>query len=116
MNLGMSPWIEFDEKTLEKVPESLGVFLLARGEGNIAYVGRADDNLRMTLCGFQGKVYTHFCFVRLPWTKEAFEMQCRLYHHEGGKRRLDNTEHPMGPSPKMNMCLINAIPLGLCDV
>jgi hypothetical protein len=81
----------------------------------VAYVGRADENLRKSLGEFSGKGYTHFCFVRVPWLKEAFEMQCRLYHHEGGRRRLDNTEHPQGPTPKMNMCLVTALPIGMCD-
>ena len=111
----MSPWAEFNQAAIDKVPECLAVFLLGRGEGNVAYVGRADENLRRSLAEFNGKGYTHFRFVKVPWLKEAFEMQCRLYHHEGGRRRLDNTDHPQGPTPKMNQCAVTALPIGMCD-
>ena len=111
----MSPWAEFNQVAIDKVPECLAVFLLGRGEGNVAFVGRADENLRKSLSEYIGKGYTHFRYVRVPWLKEGFEMQCRLYHHEGGRRRLDNTEHPQGPTTKMSLCEVSAQTIGMCD-
>lgn len=111
----MTPWKEFTAENIESVPESLGVFLLARGEGNISYVGRADQNLRTSMKSFLNAGYTHFQWVKVPWEKEAYEMQCRLYHHEGGRKKLDNKDHPISADPRHAMCSIACVPSGLCE-
>lgn len=111
----MTPWKEFTSENIDTVPESLGVFLLARGEGNISYVGRADQNLRESLRAFLNQGYSHFQWVKVPWLKEAFEMQCRLYHHEGGRKRLDNKEHPFTNDPHYSLCQIACVPVGMCE-
>lgn len=113
----MSPWIEFTDKNLEKVPSGvLGCFQLARGEPNIAFVGRADEDLRTQIAAHLGKGYTHFQWVQLPWVKETFEMHCRLYHHAGGRRRLDNTDHPYPPEGKSWLCPLSVQPATLCEL
>lgn len=98
------------------VPESLlGVFQLSRGEANIAFVGRADLDMRQSLLAMLDKGYTHFQWTQLPWTKETFEMNCRLYHHAGGRRRLDNSDHPYPPEGKFWSCTVSAVSPSICD-
>ena len=110
----MTPWNEFNETEIEKIPECMGVFQLARGPGKVAYVGRSDESLSKALRKFLSEGYTHFQWVRLPWPKEAFEMQCRLYHHEGGKQKLENTEHPQPSTLHNTQCVISCQPVAQC--
>lgn len=113
----MTPWTEFTEKNLKNIPENfLGVFQLSRGAGNIAYVGRADENLRACIQSFLNKGYTHFQWVQVPWTKEGYEMHCRLFHHAGGIKRLDNSEHPYPPMDKSWTCKMSVKPAAMCDL
>lgn len=112
----MTPWKEFTTENLVDVPESPGVFLLARGAENTRYVGRSNRDLATTLRGFLDKGYSHFRWVKVPWEKEAYEMQCRLYHHEGGKKRLDNKEHPVSQDPRHSQCEIACMPVGMCEI
>ena len=113
----MTPWLAFTEKNLEQVPEGLlGCFQLARGEGNIAYVGRADVDLKSQLKEHLDKGYTHFQWVQLPWVKETFEMHCRLFHHAGGKNRLDNMDHPYPPEGKNWRCTLSAESAAICEL
>lgn len=113
----MSPWTEFTPEKMHSVPNSvLGVFQLARGEANVAYVGRADQDLQDSLKDCLDKGYTHFQWVQVPWTKEGFEMQCRLYHFSGGSKRLDNAEHPYPPEGKNWLCRMSGKPAALCDL
>lgn len=113
----MSPWTEFTKEEVMKVPEGLlGVYQLARGESNVAYVGRADDDLRTRILEHFDKGYTHFQWVQLPWTKETFEMHCRLYHHAGGRKRLDVADHPYPSDGKTRSCPVSAQPPALCDL
>lgn len=114
---GMTPWTIFNQQNVNLIPEGLlGVFQLARGEANIAYVGRADRDLRQSVSEHLDQGYTHFQWVQLPWTKETYEMQCRLYHHAGGKRRLDNLDHPHPPEGKSNRCPISATTTAMCEL
>lgn len=113
----MTPWTPFTAENLEQVPQRLlGVFQLARGEANIAYVGRADDDLQARLREHLDKGYTHFQWVQLPWVKETFEMQCRAYHHAGGRRRLDNPDHPYPPEGKFWQCTVSAHTPAMCEL
>ncbi len=113
----MSPWTEYTQENVDLVPEGiLGVFQLSEGEANIAFVGRADDDLRLRLSEMLGQGYTHFQWVHLPWTKETFEMQCRLYHHGGGQKRLKNLDHPYPPEGKFWPCPVSATTPNLCEL
>ena len=113
----MTPWIPFTQENVSKVPEGLlGVFQLGRGEGNIVFVGRADDDLRQRLLDNLDKGYTHFQWTQLPWVKETFEMHCRLYHHAGGRQRLDNADHPYPPEGKLWRCTVSATTPAMCEL
>lgn len=113
----MTPWTIYNQENVNQIPEGLlGVFQLARGEANIAYVGRADKDLRHALGEFLDKGYTHFQWVQLPWTKETFEMHCRLYHHAGGKRRLDNLDHPHPPHGHSARCAVSSTTPAMCEL
>ena len=113
----MTPWIPFTEENVRSsVPENvLGVFQLSKTGEKVNYVGRADEDLRTTLIPLLGKGYSHFQWVQVPWTKEGFEMHCRLYHHGGGKT-LDNDDHPYSPEGKQLLCPLSAQPTALCSV
>lgn len=112
----MSPWTEFNDKNISTIPDNiLGVFQLSRGEGTIAYVGRADENLKPTIQEFLGKGYTHFQWTHVPWSKEGYEMNCRLFHHAGGRKRLDNLDHPYPPEGKFWKCPVSAQPAAMCE-
>ena len=113
----MTPWTTYTQENIHKIPEGLlGVFQLARGEANIAYVGRADRDLRSSLQEHLNQGYTHFQWVQLPWTKETFEMHCRLYHHGGGKKRLDNIDHPFPPEGKLWQCPVSSTTPAMCEL
>jgi hypothetical protein len=113
----MTHWTLFDQNHVEQVPHGLlGVFQLSRGAENVAYVGRADDDLRARISEMLDKGYTHFQWVQLPWVKETFEMHCRLYHHGGGRKRLDNQDHPYPPEGKNWRCPLSAQPPAMCEL
>ncbi len=112
----MTPWMDFTQDNVMKVPEGLlGVFQLGRGEANITFVGRADDDLRQRLLDNLNKGYTHFQWTQLPWVKETYEMHCRLYHHAGGLKRLDNADHPYPPEGKLWRCPVSATTPAMCE-
>ena len=112
----MTPWTAFTRENVQKVPDGLlGVFQLAKGEANIAFVGRADDNLRDCLMEMLDKGYSHFQWVQLPWVKETYEMHCRLYHHAGGRKKLDNVDHPYPPEGKLWPCHMSSTTPAMCE-
>ncbi len=112
----MSPWTDFTQENIDRVPEGiLGLFQLSKGGANIAYVGRADDDLQHRLKEMLGKGYTHFQWVQLPWQKETFEMHCRLYHHAGGRLKLDNVDHPQPPEGKRWSCTLTSVNPAMCE-
>lgn len=113
---GMTHWLDFTPENVAQVPAGiLGVFQLAKSGTSIAYVGRADEDLRRSLESFLGKGYSHFQWVQLPWVKETYEMQCRLYHHAGGRKQLDNVEHPYPPVGKIARCPVTTQSPAVCD-
>jgi hypothetical protein len=112
----MSPWTEFTQENVNRIPEGiLGVYQLAKESNEIAYVGRADDDLRRRVQEKLNQGYTHFQWVQLPWVKETFEMHCRLYHHAGGRHELDNVDHPYPPEGKLWRCAMTTQSAANCD-
>lgn len=112
----MTHWETFTAENVNKVPEGfLGVFQLSKDGEKIQYVGRADQDLRASLHSMLGKGYTHFQWVQLPWVKETFEMHCRLHHHGGGLKNLDNVDHPYPPEGKLWRCPVSAQTAAMCD-
>jgi hypothetical protein len=113
----MSPWNEFTPENVRSIPEGLlGVFQLSRGGADIAFVGRADADLCSSLSEMLEHGYTHFQWVQLPWTKETFEMQCRLFHHAGGLKQLENLDHPYPPEGKLWQCPVSARSPASCEL
>ena len=113
----MTHWMAFTKENVEKVPEGLlGVFQLGKVEDKIAYVGRADSDLRRELLGMLDKGYSFFQWVQLPWVKETYEMQCRLYHSGGGRKSLDNGDHPYPPEGKLWRCHVSAQTPAMCTL
>lgn len=113
----MTHWEPFTRENVDLVPVGLlGVFQLARGEGNIAFVGRSDSDLHASLLDHLNKGYTHFQWVQLPWVKETFEMHCRLYHHAGGRKRLDNPDHPYPQEGRVCACPVSATTPAQCEL
>lgn len=113
----MSPWIEFNRENIDKqVPAKvLGVFQLSKGQEKIHYVGRADLDLKETLKTHLDKGYLYFQWVQVPWTKEAYEMHCRLFHHAGGTK-ITGEDHPYPPEGKLLNCPLSARPASMCDI
>src|SRR5687768_6602142 len=112
----MSPWTDFTQENVNRVPEGiLGVYQLAKNGSSIAYVGRADDDVRHRLQEKLSKGYSHFQWVQVPWTKETFEMHCRLYHHAGGRKQLDNKDHPYPPEGKLWRCTVSTLTPSMCE-
>ena len=113
----MTHWMTLTKRNLETVPpEVIGVFQLSRDGNTINYVGRSDLNLRDEIAHFLDKGYTHFQWVKLPWIKETYEMQCRLYHHAGGAAKLDNEDHPEPPQGKSWLCQMSVKPSAICNL
>ena len=111
----MSPWTSYTQENVHKIPDGLlGVFQLSKGGGEIAFVGRADVDLRDGLFAMLDKGYSEFQWVPLPWTKETFEMHCRLYHHGGGRKKLDNVDHPYPPEGKLWQCTVSTQTPAMC--
>lgn len=112
----MSPWTDFTQENVNCIPERfLGVFQLAKDSSSIAYVGRADQDLRQSLTEMLNKGYSHFQWVQLPWVKETFEMHCRLYHYAGGRIKLDNADHPHVPEGKLGQCPVTTLNPAMCE-
>jgi hypothetical protein len=80
------------------VPEpSPGVFVLSYDRTQETRVGRADQDLRVTLSAFEGE-YAYFYFEIIEADDERYFRECELFHRLGGDRgQLDNTSHPKPP-------------------
>jgi len=74
-----------------------GVYVLstkAGGDINCRRVGRADDDLGMTIKDFVG-LYSHFSYASALSPAQAYAMECEFYH--SGKLP-ENPAHPMKPA------------------
>lgn len=67
------------------------------------YVGRSDDDLPGRLRKWIGK-YRYFKFDYSSSAKDAFEMECRLYHEN---KPPDNTIHPDRPDGTNYKCPVS---------
>jgi hypothetical protein len=82
--------------------DTIGVYLLGviNNDGTIKpkYVGRSDNNLNKRLHDHEKENYPHFMYHYAGSIKDAFEMECRLYHLYGGDAdHIDNKIHPDRP-------------------
>jgi hypothetical protein len=74
-----------------------GVFVLSYDRTQETRVGRADQDLRVTLSTFEGE-YAYFYFEEIDEDDERYYRECELYHRLGGDHgQLDNTSHPKPP-------------------
>lgn len=75
----------------------LGAYVLgplrADGHLTVRLTGRADDDLGATLRGHI-EHYEAFGFARAACSREALEIECRLFHHF---EPADNAVHPQRP-------------------
>lgn len=94
--------------------EKSGVYTLGHIKNQtfvVDYVGRSDKNLNSRLKEHieDSRQYTHFK-AKYAWsTKMAFDMECIMYHDYGGKKHLDNENHPDRKNHKNWRCPI-------CDI
>jgi hypothetical protein len=76
---------------------SPGVYVLdgsATGAFNVDYVGRSDSDLAGRLKQWVGS-YRYFRAVYCSSPKEAFELECKVYHN---LHPIDNKAHPARPA------------------
>jgi len=83
----------------------IGVYILGEIKGNheltifkTRYVGRAEkQDLRDRIKDWKEE-YSGFKFAYASTKKDAYLMECELYHELGGlKGKLDNKQHPDAP-------------------
>lgn len=95
------------QKIISAVPDEIkGNYILRRKEGGkdkITYVGRSDTNLRERLLQHlhDAFTYTSFYWMKASSEKEAFEQECRDYHHY---KPIDNKYHPDRPEGTSYPC------------
>lgn len=86
---------------------SIGVYILCviNNDGTIKprYVGRSDNDLNKRLHDHEKENYTHFMYLHAGSIKDAFEMECRLFHMYGQEIILDNKKHPDRPEQWINL-------------
>lgn len=85
-----------------EVEKAIGVYILGKNNDvksfKPRYVGRSDNNLNKRLHDHEKENYTHFMYLYAGSIKDAFEMECRLYHLYGGDAdHIDNKIHPDRP-------------------
>ena len=83
------------ERTITR--KSAGVYVLSALEGgsvNPRLVGRADDDVGTSLKEAIG-LYSHFAFVYASSPKNAYEMECEIYH---SMKPPENAKHPVKPA------------------
>src|SRR5271157_389139 len=85
-----------DEKVISNKPGNyrLGHRNASKDTFIVEYVGRSDDNLNRRLHEWVGEGYKRFKMRYAVNPKEAFENECREYHHYSD---LDNEDHPQRP-------------------
>jgi hypothetical protein len=84
-----------------EVEKAIGVYILGKNNDvksfKPRYVGRSDNNLNKRLHDHEKENYTHFMYLYAGSIKDAFEMECRLFHMYGQEIILDNKKHPDRP-------------------
>jgi hypothetical protein len=83
--------------------KSAGVYVLSaleEGVANVRRVGRSDDDVAEALRDSIG-LYSHFAFVYAASPKDAYEIECELYH---SLRPPENPIHPVKPDENAGVC------------
>ena len=90
-----------EAQTPEKQP---GIFVLSYDRTQEAHVGRADEDLRLTIASFEGE-YGYFYYETIENLEERYARECELFHRLGGDRgQLDNADHPATPEGSELAC------------
>lgn len=81
-----------------------GIFVLSYDRTQEARVGRADDDLRAAISGYEGD-YAYFYFEVIEGGEDRFFRECELFHRLGGDRgQLDHSDHPVPSSEAAHDC------------
>jgi len=75
-----------------------GVYCLAKKPGAVNRVGRAEQDLRLSLKSYIGK-YPFFWFEPAMSSDESYATCCRLYHKYAELDTLDDRIHPAPEKP-----------------
>ena len=79
-----------------RVGNRTGVYLLYNSRsGPVRYVGMSTE-LADRLKDYTGQ-YSYFQYEDQSNQTEAYKREAGLYHHHGGKQKLDNENHPARP-------------------
>ncbi|MDX2274697.1 MAG: hypothetical protein NW206_04530 [Hyphomonadaceae bacterium] len=91
----------------EVAEDSPGAYALGFDTPGVFTVVRVDraDGLRTALLerAREGK-YPSFKYLAVADAREAFDLECLLFHEFGGSRHLDNTDHPQRPDGSRWLC------------
>lgn len=87
-----------------------GVYVFKR-KGRVAYIGRSDSDVwvRESNSFGQGEYDLTTTIYETPSTRQAFLMECRLYHRH---RPVDNANHPAAPAGTNWRCPQRSCPWG----
>lgn len=101
------PIEDVDSNVTQKSP---GVYLFSRDGRIVAYVGRADNDIRTQIkqlvCDDYGYPYCFFEYTSSA--KDAYVKECEYYHKYVP---LDNTHHPTPPPGTNWKCPVVGCPL-----
>lgn len=79
-----------------RVNNRTGVYKIYKSRsGPVRYVGMSTelaDRLKDHVTD-----YRYFEYEYQPNSTQAYQREARLYHHHGGKQKLDNKQHPPRP-------------------
>lgn len=82
-----------------------GAYVLSRDGKHANFVGRAEDNLQERLLDHAGlDGYVYFWYTGASSAREAFQLECSLYHQFGEGMLLDNWRHPERPEGQTWHC------------
>ena len=91
---GRFPLEEVNEHFAE---DQIGVYIITKGLNNVDYVGRSDSDIRERFYKSreEGEKYRYYWFKYLTSPRNAFLLECKMYHKY---HPPDNTNHPQVPS------------------
>jgi len=113
--LGMRGPYDLNARKIDEVvrPYVPGVFATGytkeTGAFVVRYIGRSDSDVRAELKAQGYDETARFKWIEAPSQREAFEMQCRLYHDFGGSAVLENEDHPDRPTGNNWQCPVCGI-------
>ncbi len=88
--------------------ETIGVYILSRGNNTAHYVGRSDTGLRTDLQrSVRDKKYVQFWFETAKSSLETYYLECEWYHKYNPR---DNKNHPTVPPGATWKCPVPGCP------